>query len=544
MCRGLRAGIGALACATALAIAGCGDEAGRDGGTVTMVQSSQPDSLDPALSYTLNGWQPMWLVYTPLLTYRRAEGAAGTELIPGLAEELPEISRDGRRYALRLREGLRFSDGRPVRASDFEHTVKRILNLESGGSYYFTPIVGAEEYMTAADADADIAGIDTDDRSRRIEIRLERPNSTFANALATNFAGIVPGDTPFRSQTKTPPPGVGPFALADVRPNRGFVLERNDDFDIAGIPAAKLDRIEVDIAKNAELVTRRVLEGELDSMLDAPAPQLLKEIRASHADRYREHPTLQTAYFFLDQSQPPFDDRRVRAAASLAARGAGFERLYGGLLAPGCGILPPSMPGSRAGDDPCPWGAPGQAPDIASARALVKAAGASGAAVDVWTPDAPPAADVATAFAGALDKIGLEAGVKQLDFAVYQQTVGKASTGAQAGMVTYGADFPHPQVFLSQFSADFISDEYNVNLGNVRDPVLTDGVARLTEQSDLARATPRWRELDQRVTDRADAVIVGYPLGTTFMSERMDIDDCALFHPVYGNDYSSWCLSE
>ena len=38
----------------------------------------------------------MWLVYTPLLTYAHEEGEAGAELIPGLAEDLPEVSEDGK----------------------------------------------------------------------------------------------------------------------------------------------------------------------------------------------------------------------------------------------------------------------------------------------------------------------------------------------------------------------------------------------------------------------------------------------------------------
>ena len=73
----------------ALVVAGCGDEE-RDGGSITISETSQPDFLDPALSYTINGWEPMWLVYTPLLTYKHAEGKEGTELIPGLAEALPD----------------------------------------------------------------------------------------------------------------------------------------------------------------------------------------------------------------------------------------------------------------------------------------------------------------------------------------------------------------------------------------------------------------------------------------------------------------------
>ena len=46
---------------------------------------------------------------------------------------MPDISADGKTYKLKLRSGLKYSDGKAVKASDFEHTIKRVLNLESGG---------------------------------------------------------------------------------------------------------------------------------------------------------------------------------------------------------------------------------------------------------------------------------------------------------------------------------------------------------------------------------------------------------------------------
>lgn len=84
-------------------------------------------------------------MYTPLLTYKRVEGEEGTELMPGLARDLPEISQDGWTYRLKLRKGLRYSDGR--RVSDFEHTIKRMLTLESGGASFYRGIEGAQPYV-------------------------------------------------------------------------------------------------------------------------------------------------------------------------------------------------------------------------------------------------------------------------------------------------------------------------------------------------------------------------------------------------------------
>ena len=60
-----------------------------------MAETSQPDYMDPALSYTVNGWEPLSTVYTGLVAYKRAEGEEGSQLIPGLAQELPKVSEDG-----------------------------------------------------------------------------------------------------------------------------------------------------------------------------------------------------------------------------------------------------------------------------------------------------------------------------------------------------------------------------------------------------------------------------------------------------------------
>src|SRR3990170_1998328 len=103
---GRRALVLLVACLSLFVIAACGDdddgddggggEGGKAGGSVTISQTSQPDFLDPALSYTLNGIEPLWLVYTPLITYpRTGDTEKDATLIPGLAQEMPKISEDG-----------------------------------------------------------------------------------------------------------------------------------------------------------------------------------------------------------------------------------------------------------------------------------------------------------------------------------------------------------------------------------------------------------------------------------------------------------------
>ena len=321
-----------VACLSLFVIAACGDDddggdtgssggsgEAQKGGSITISQTSQPDYMDPALTYTVNGIEPLWLVYTPLITYPHEEGSAGAELIPGLAEDLPEISEDGLTYKLKLRKGLKYSDGSPVKAADFEHAIKRVLNLESGGSAFYLGIEGAQDYLDAGKAEGDISGIETDDQTGDITITLGAPDGSFTHVLAMWFAGLVPSNTPFKNMTKEPPPGVGPYMVTESVPNRQFVLERNPEYDknpIDGIPSGNIDKITTKIIKSAQRQAQDVISGDLDYMQDPPPADIKPEVKEKYSDRYEEITAASTYYMFMNTRVAPFDDPKVREAVN------------------------------------------------------------------------------------------------------------------------------------------------------------------------------------------------------------------------------------
>src|SRR5262245_56551921 len=115
----------AIASIIALAAFGasaCGSKSSESssgkGGEMSLYVTSFPDYVDPQLSYTVEGWEVLWNVYTPLLTYKHAKGKDGTTVVPGLATDMPEISPDGKTYKLQLRPNMKYSDGTPIKASD------------------------------------------------------------------------------------------------------------------------------------------------------------------------------------------------------------------------------------------------------------------------------------------------------------------------------------------------------------------------------------------------------------------------------------------
>ena len=121
-----------------------------------IVYDTGTDYLDPALSYTVQGWGVMWNVYLSLLGYKHVNGPDGATLVPALAQALPKVSADGLTYSFTLRTGVKYSDGTDVKASDFKYAIKRLFLIDSPGVGFFTNIVGADAFSKTKKGD--IAG--------------------------------------------------------------------------------------------------------------------------------------------------------------------------------------------------------------------------------------------------------------------------------------------------------------------------------------------------------------------------------------------------
>jgi peptide/nickel transport system substrate-binding protein len=532
-----------------LAVAACGEDddgggggdEGKQGGSITIGMVSQPDFLDPASAYTVNAWESQWLVYTPPYTYQRAEGTEGTKIIPGLAQDMPTISKDGKTYEFTLRKGVKYSDGTAVKASDFEHTVKRILIQESGGSGFFLGIVGAEDYANAGKEQGDIKGITTDDATGKVTIELTEPDGTFQHVLATNFSGMVPSGTSFEVLTKNPPPGVGPYKYTKSVPNREFVMQKNKLFNLPNIPKGNVDTITTKIIKSQERVTQDVINGQLDYSHDPPTADLLPEVRSKYKDRYREFEVADVRYFWMNERVKPFDNEKVRQAVNYAIDKRAISRLYGGQLEPSCNFLPPAMQGYEK-LDPCPWGDPTAPPDVEKARQLIEESGEKGTEVTVWGNTDNPTPKTTEYYADVLNKIGLKATPKIVDAGVYFQTIGNAKTRAQTGYAGWFQDFPHPANFFQLVTKVGIQPTNSINYGNVDDPEITAGYEELKQAPNLEEVADDWAALDKQLSEEAHLAVFGTAKEALHLSERMDFDNCASVHPLYKLDYSSLCL--
>jgi peptide/nickel transport system substrate-binding protein len=535
-----RKGIALLAC---LALAGCGSGSSGSGGggdTLEGTFASFPDYLDPALSFTLEGTTAMHDTYVPLLTYPPANGAAGTELIPGLARTLPKIDQGGRRYTLRLRPGLKYSDGTPVRASDFRFAVERLIRLNSGGSSFYMGIVGAERF--AQTKHGGIRGIRSDDETGEIVIHLLEPSGTFSYVLALPFGAPLPPSTPFEDQTQHPPPATGPYVITAVRTGRSWEYERNPVWAKTNGPAlpqlldGHVDKIKFEVRSNPSAQVEEVERGEVDWMKNPPPPERYASVRERYeGTQFREDPTISVYYFWMNTRQPPFDDVRVRRAVNYAVDPAALERIFAGTLRETQQVLPPQMPGySRIHLYPY---------DLERAQRMVERADPADRKVTVWTLDLPPTDEAGEYYEQVLQELGFDVTLKVVGAANYFTLIGNAETpNLDTGFNNWFEDYPHPSDFFGpQLSSESIVPVGNTNYAHFANPGVDRKIRELGRQQPGPRQEREYAALDRRVMKQAPWAPFGTLTLGTFVADSVDLDELVV-SPIYGQDLASFQL--
>jgi peptide/nickel transport system substrate-binding protein len=524
--------------AVVLVVAASSASAGRAGGRFDALRvAAGPglDYLDPALSYTADGWLPMFQVYLTLLGYRPVAGPRGAELVPVLARALPRISADGRTYRLRLRDGLRYSNGRPVRASDFAYTVRRLFLVNSPGVGFFQDVAGADRF--ARRRRGGISGIRVNDATGEIAIRLVRPRTDFANVLAALFAAPVPRGTPATDRSLHPIPATGPYAIASYRPRVRFVLERNPYFRaLPTVPLPHPETVVFEEIADDRIAFEKTRRGELDWDMHAIPPDVLGRLDAGARQRLRVASPPNTWFFFLNDRVAPFDSLAVRRAVNYAISRPALARLVGGLVRPTENVLPPGYPQYRR-----LWPYPH---DLRRARQLVEAAGARGTHVSVWTASVPEMERAAVYLVEVLNEIGLRASLKAVAPAVYASAVSRQSTQAQIGVSNWYPDYPHPaDWFGALFDGSRITATHNTNLSNANDPQLNRTIHELESEP---RLTPdvneRWSAVDRRVAELAFVAPYANRQSTFFFGPRIDMRCFAEHTLLYGYLFGQACV--
>jgi peptide/nickel transport system substrate-binding protein len=526
--------IAAFAALASFALVACGGgggsssgssgSGGSEGGTLNATYASFPDYLDPQLSYTAEGWTAMGEVYIPLLTYKHANGTAGAALEPGLAKEMPKISNGGKTYTMFLRPGLKYSDGTPVKASDFTYAVERAFKVNSGGSVFYTGIVGAEKF--AETKKGGIPGIKTNDKTGEIVIDLTKPRGTFSNELGLMFVAPVPAGTPNEDLSANPPPGTGPYMITKSQPGRGWEYARNPYWAKANskampnYPSGHIDGAKITVVRNPQSQVNDIEQGKYDWMQNPPPSNRYQEVLSKYeGTQFEPFSTISTYYFWMNTRKAPFNDPKVRQAVNYAVDPEALERIYSGQITATHQILPEGMPGHKKLDL--------YPHNLAKAKEMLKEANPSDMDITVWTDTESPNNEAGEYYEGVLKELGFNAKLKIINADNYFTIIGNQTTAdLDTGWSDWYEDYPHPNDFFQPLLAgESILPTNNGNFANIDEPKLNKEIAKLGEEQLGPEQEAAYAELDKKYMELAPWIPYGQRTLSTFVSSNINLEN-------------------
>lgn len=280
---------------------------GKPGGRLVMSSISAPKSFNPILVKETSSQIVTGFVFSGLTT----TNGITLEVEPNLAESW-EIAEDGLSYTFQLREGLRWSDGRPLTAADVKFTFDVIYDPEIPNSSADVFSIDGKPFKVEA----------LDER----HVRFTLP-ARFAPFLRGMSQDIIPkhvledvwkaGEFNSTWGVNTPPEklvGSGPYVLEKYRPGERVVLKRNPLYwkkDAAGNQLPYIETIVTMIVKNQDVALLKFQAGELDqygmrgSDLKILAPEALQE----NFTIYNAGPALGSSFLVFNQNPGKTDDR-------------------------------------------------------------------------------------------------------------------------------------------------------------------------------------------------------------------------------------------
>jgi microcin C transport system substrate-binding protein len=551
------------------------------GGELKMVAGSRISTFDKYNPFTLKGNAPSFtpdLLFEGLLTAPMDEIGVGYGL---LAEDV-EVAADLMSVTFRLRPEARFHNGDPIKASDVK--------------YSYDTLVSKFAHPIYANTLADVAGADVvDERTVRFRFKKKDRQMPLVVGALPVFSpkwGMENGKTkPFDQIIWDTPVGTGPYKIGSVRSGTDVTFVRDPNYWARNLPARKgtanFERITIKIYRDNTAQLEALKAGEFDLMQffsagDWSRRTTGKRIKSGELVKMDFQHKLPDGYysFVLNNRLPKFSDRRVRMAIGLALdyewmnvhlyRG-NYVRVKGvfgntdceanGMPSPGevalfeqyKAHLPPEIFGPMA-VPPRTDGKQSLRDNLLKARQLLVEAGwtyrdgalrnAKGEAFTMEFLDSTEAKGATTtaAWKQALEKLGIELRLREVDFALWQQRL-ESNNFEVLGISFPGTHFPGAD-YADLFGSKAADVPGAGNYAGVKNPAIDALVARLTVADNRDDFLAACRALD-RVIAHGHYMVPAF----TSRSRRIAYSDWKLerpkiipTYPPEGVPYMDWFM--
>ena len=302
----------------------------QQGGTLRITHRDSPASLSIHEEGTNSVLTPMMSVFSNLVLYdQHVKQNSLASIVPELATSW--MWNDARtELTFKLREGVRWHDGKPFTARDVQCTWD-LLAGKSEARFRLNFREGWYKNLAGVTTSGDYA----------VTFHLKAPQPAFIALLASGYSPVYPCHVAPNSM-RTKPIGTGPFKLAEFKTNESIKLIRNPDYWKKGLPY--LDAIEFTIIPNRSTAILAFAAGKFDVTFpfEITIP-LVRDVKAAAPDAICEVASSNVSTNLLvNSTRPPFDNPEIRRAMALVLdRRAYIDILSEGKADPGGAMLPP-----------------------------------------------------------------------------------------------------------------------------------------------------------------------------------------------------------
>src|SRR5947209_622745 len=329
----------------------------KSGGTLKFFHRDSPASMSILEEATISTVAPMMSVFNNLILFNQHEKQNRPEFIqPELAESW-SWNPDFTRLSFKLRQGVKWHDGKLFTAADVKCTFDLVLGkgqdklrLNPRKAWYRN----LEDIVTEGDTS--------------VTFIMKRAQPAFPMLLASAYGPIYPCHVP-PAQMRTHPIGTGPFKFVEFKPNEYIKLAKNSDYWKKGLPY--LDAIEWTIIPNRSTQTLAFIAGQFDMTFPYEATvQTMRDIQSQAPSAICDlDDTMVSMNLMVNRDKPPFDDPDIRRAMQLAID----RKVFLDIIMEGKGTIGGAMQMPPAGL----WGLPpeilqtlpGYGPDVEKNRA-------------------------------------------------------------------------------------------------------------------------------------------------------------------------------